>query len=477
MTMPQKQLLRRWRIAGTSAIIIILASTPAALSQRNEDGGRRIYQEQLRVRLDQQQAAARQIGLDAGGWFNFAFFTYDDPLGKERTLRQYELRLWASYTHQGVHRFYVRGIMGFDDWNPSDNPNGDTGDKFRQPRLERAWYRFDYDQLIRNQTGKDPKAGFKVEVGRDFYVMGTGLVLAIPLDAVKLTGRIGDLTVNGLIAKTITHTYNIDDSPAVRDHMDRCFYGIEVKYSGIDKHEMFIYYLWQKDHTKPWGGNPFQQYSYDSRYLGFGSTGSIPYLPKLRYELEMAFESGKSFPELSNEQEKIRAMALDVLLEYIFDAKYHPRVAFQYLWGSGDPDRRLSSNSTIGGNQPGTNDKAFNAFGFRDTGVAFAPDIGNLHTFQLDFSARPLEDIKLFRKMETGTKVFFYTKDKRSGAISDTQATVHSSWVGWEWDAYLNWRITSDVSLTVRYGVFSPGEAFHDRDCRHFLYAGVTYSF
>ena len=475
--MQQKSFSPKTHLLTTIPIILILISTSEIIAQQPENGGRRIYEEQLRVRLDQQQAAARQIGLDAGGWFDFAFFTYDDAFGKERTLRQYNLRLWASYTHRGVHTFYVRGMMGFDDWNPGDNPNGDTGDKFHQPKLERAWYRFDYDRLIRNQTGKDPKAGFKIEVGRDFYVIGTGLVLAIPLDAVKLTGRIGDLTVNGLIAKTITHTYNIDDSPAVRDHMDRCFYGIEVKYAGLDKHEPFFYYLWQNDHTKPWGGILPQQYSYNSEYLGFGSTGSIPYLPHLRYEVEMVFESGKSFPEGANKQEKIRAMALDVLLEYLFPVKYRPRVAFRYTWGSGDSDRRLSSTSTIGGNQPGTNDEAFNAFGFRDTGVAFAPEIGNLHTFQIDFSARPLEEIKLFKKMETGTKVFFYTKDKRTGAISDTTATVHSSWVGWEWDVYLNWRITSDVSLTVRYGIFSPGDAFADRDHRQFFYTGITYSF
>ncbi|KPK79680.1 MAG: hypothetical protein AMJ81_12930, partial [Phycisphaerae bacterium SM23_33] len=239
----------------------------------------------------------------------------------------------------------------------------------------------------------------------------------------------------------------------------------------------FVYYLCQSDHTEEWSEEWFQEYNYDSSYLGVGSTGSL-LLPNLRYSCEFAFESGRSFAWGSTDRrEEIHAMAADALLEYFFQAPTHPRVSFEYLWGSGDSDRPFSGSATLGGNQAGTDDESFNAFGFRDTGLAFAPRIANLHIWQLGVSALPLEHIDLFRKMELGTKVYFYSKHKSGGAISDPTAFKSSSWVGWEWDVFCNWRITSDVSMTVRYGVFQPGAAFISQDCRQFFYAGLTYSF
>jgi hypothetical protein len=44
-------------------------------------------------------------------------------------------------------------------------------------------------------------------------------------------------------------------------------------------------------------------------------------------------------------------------------------------------------------------------------------------------------------------------------------------------DTFANWRITSDLALTVRYGVFFPGSTFSDQTTRTFLLTGVTYSF
>jgi hypothetical protein len=91
----------------------------------------------------------------------------------------------------------------------------------------------------------------------------------------------------------------------------------------------------------------------------------------------------------------------------------------------------------------------------------------------------PLEDNKLFEKMEVGSKTFFHHKDKSGGPISDVTANTSAQWVGWEWDVYCDWRITSDVTWTVRYGAFQPGSAFDgsNSDCRQFLLTAVTFSF
>jgi len=472
------------RSFAAACMVAALVLCPAAARAQPAPGGGRVYREQLRVELDKQQAAARQIGLDGGGWFTFALFNYDDPAARQdRTLRQHEIRLWGSYTHAGVHTFYVRGVTGYDDWNSGDNPDieGKSADDFREPRVERAWYQFDYDRLVSNRTGRKPDLGGQVKVGRDYYTIGTALTLALPLDAVQIVAHWRNWQVMGMFAMTIHDTANIDDSAAVSDRMDRHFYGGEVRYKGFSRHEPFAYFLIQRDHTgkdSSAARQTVQSYHYDSNYVGLGSTGSV-LLPNLRYETELVFECGSSFAEnVSDHTEGIRAMAFDVLLEYLFDCPRHPKVSFEYLFGSGDRNRRLSSTSTIGGNAAGTPDHAFNAFGFRDTGLAFGPDPANLHIFQGGVSVFPLEQCRRFRKMEVGTKVFFYMKHRNGGAISDTTAVNASSWVGWEWDLFCNWRITSDVSWTVRYGIFHPGEAFGGAtDRRHFFYTGLTYSF
>jgi len=117
-------------------VAVGLMSVPAA---GQDDGGLRIYAEELRTVLDRQEAA--MSGFDVGGWFNFAFINYNDPAaGKTRTLRQYELRGWASMNLQGgAHKAYFRGLLRYNDWNSGGNPTSDRGDDFDEV-IERAWY-------------------------------------------------------------------------------------------------------------------------------------------------------------------------------------------------------------------------------------------------------------------------------------------------------------------------------------------------
>lgn len=457
------------------ALAILAAAGPAERASAEEP--RRIYEEQLRARLDQQLPMVRELGVDAGAWLTFSFLHYDDQSARKwRTLREYELRGWASLNLAGVHRAYVRGLLRYDDWNTGTNPNGEKGDEAEQ-KLERAWYQFDLGQLMQNQTGQRPPVSFRFKVGRAFADIGTALVLSMPLDMVEFDLTAGDWEIQSLLGKTITHTSNIDDSARVSDHQDRCFWGFQVTYAGLDQHRPFAYFLNNQDNTEPWGSDPLQSYEYTSRYVGLGSEGTLV-SPNLQYLFEIVGEWGKTYSEGQTAgRDRIQAMALDVLLEYLFRTKTKPKVSVEYLFGSGDSDRRLSANSTVGGNRAGTVDHAFNAFGFRDTGLSFAPSISNLHIYSLGASFYPLESRKRFKKMEVGTRAFFYHKATAGGPISDTMATKDSRYVGWEWDVYCDWRITSDLTLTVRYGSFWPGAAFEDRTCRQCLYTALTYSF
>jgi len=169
---------------GLAAIVVLLPPAPA-LAQDAEDT--RIYDEELRVALDEQMPLAREMGFDAGGWFNFAFFNYDDAAARKvRTLGRYALRGWASANIREVHRVYFRGLLQYDDWHSSDNPTNARGDDFTES-VERAWYEFNLGQLMANQaSGRRPPVGLRVRVGRQFTTIGSAFVLSVPLDAVRL---------------------------------------------------------------------------------------------------------------------------------------------------------------------------------------------------------------------------------------------------------------------------------------------------
>lgn len=448
-----------------------------SLALRGEEGVR-VYQEELRVQMDQQDIVARDTGVDGGGWFNFAYYNFDDATARRnRTLDQFQFRAWASASVQGVHRAYIRGLCDWDEWSHGDNLNGGQGDHEDDQIIERAWYQYDLGQQIKNETGQASPFKFKVKVGREYETLGTGLALAMPMDMVEMQGGVGSLEAKALLGKSILHTTNIDNSAPVADHQDRCFYGGELAYV-LDHHRPFVYFLDNEDHTDAWPSDPTQSFNYTSRYLGAGSTGNIV-LPGLRYLTEFVGEWGRTYSDgvKDGSQDPICAWAYDGQLEYLFDMKMHPKISAEYMYGSGDADRSTSSTATLGGNRPGTTDNAFNGFGYRDTGLSFAPALSNIHIIDFGGGLYPLEHVSLFRKMEVGTKVFFYDKATGSGPISDSTASRSNSRLGWEWDAYCNWRITSDLTWTVRYGAFEPGDAFWDRTCRQFVFTGITLSF
>ena len=83
----------------------------------------------------------------------------------------------------------------------------------------------------------------------------------------------------------------------------------------------------------------------------------------------------------------------------------------------------------------------------------------------------PLEKCKIFRKLEVGARLYWYQKDS-AGAISDPTATDPGRYIGWEGDLFIDWRITSDLSWTIRYGGFVPGSTYGHgfQDCRNFLF-------
>jgi hypothetical protein len=284
-----------------------------------------------------------------------------------------------------------------------------------------------------------------------------------------------DLQVTGLIGRTVGSTEDFERSrPTTRTR--RAFFGAEARYRGLERHEPFAYVLWQVDHNRDSCFTPLQNYDYDSFYVGLGSEGEI--VENLRYSTEWVYETGRSYGHRRfAKRDVIRAWAFDAELEYFFDAPRRPRASVEYMFASGDGGRLFSPTDSVGGNRGDFEDTGFNAFGWRDTGMSFAPRLSNLHAWRAGASFFALESSRGGGRLELGSDAYLFWKHHRDGAVSDPTATVQSGYLGWELDVYANWEITHDLACTARYGVFFPGKAFEDRTTRTFLLVGVTWSF
>jgi len=416
-----------------------------------------------------------QVFFDYGGWYSFYLFIFDDGVNSSRTFRRHDLRLWTRFKLDGgAHEFYARGRISFLDFNSGDSFDG-RDDDVEGMNLERGYYRFDLSRAARAYGWAEPGYNVTVEAGRDLVEMGTGLTLSVPLDHVAVGVSRGAWKVRGIVGQTVGSIQDLDlTRPTTRTR--RAIFGTELTYTGWERHEPFVYAMWQRDHNRNGYPSPLQRFDYDSFYVGIGSTGEI--VEHLGYLAEWAYESGRSFGDRRFlRSDVIRAWAMDAQLEYLFLGARKGRVSAEYLFSSGDADRRFSPTDAIGGNRRGHTDSSFVGLGYRDTGLALTPRLSNLHLWRAGASVYPWPGDRRLSKLQVGTNWFLYYKNQRSGAISDPTAGVPSGYVGWAMDYAVNWEVASDLVWTVRLGAFFPGRAFADRTTRTFFLTGVTWSF
>lgn len=474
------------RSIGLAAIMVLAGGTVTTLAQgttaqqqqsrtiQNILDRQRQIDDALEAERLEQEPIASLLDWQWGGWIEHYSFFFDDGVQSSRWLHRPSTSLWTRLTiDDGNHELFARGRLTFNYFHPGDEY--DRQQDWEGPNLERGWYRVRVGRALRLLEPDDPY-GFDVKVGRQEVVFGTGYTLDLPLDGVTFSARWHDWTLTGLIARSIASTPNIDVSEPVDSHMSRRFYGVQLDYTGFEDHQPFVFALWNDDFTDERPTMFFQNYSYDTQYFGLGSRGQL--IPNLNYWTEWVYETGKSYGDRQwLAQDDVRAWAWDIGLEYYFNHPTKPRVMFEYMFASGDGDRFGSPTSAAGGNTRG-DDTSFVAFGYRDTGISAGLIPSNLHIFKFGGSFFPLPDHQVFRDMELGSNWFIYHKHHQSGAVSDPTADRSGEgFVGWEMDYYVNWRVLTDVSWTVRWGAFFPGEAYSDRGMRNFLFTGVTWSF
>jgi hypothetical protein len=469
----------------------VWAQTPQISAQRQ-----RVLEEPFRLMMDQQVPTEKRVLFDWGGWFRSNYWAIDEDTSRDlnesnpkirddgyHAFREQQLRLWGLLNLDQVHQVYARMKLDYWDWNDHTSYNGNDSD-WDGANLERGFYDF---RLSRYQMAYGEKPGdfdFSARLGRQYVEFGNGLTLSIPLDALLVSGYYDNFKVTGLGAWSIPSTYNIDRSVPDNEKESRRYWGVQVEYSGFHDHTPFVYYLNQEDldagMVRPVNGID-QAFGIDSQYVGLGSQGRF-FHRDLQYSVEGVIETGKSYAytpdtDESASRQSISAWAFDTELRYLVPDKKRTLYAVEYLLASGDSDRYFSPIDTVGGNQPGTLDRSFSAWGFRNTGLVFAPMISNLGMVRLGASTFPWENFKAFKDLELGANVFFYHKQRESGAASDNLSFRDHSYLGNEYDFYANWWFTSDLAITAHYAFFLPGEAFPSQSDRQLFYTALTLSF
>jgi hypothetical protein len=485
---------------GLLAAVLAAGFAPDARAQAPTAGSVERFErtlEQIRRETREQVVKDVPVGrralFDYGGYFTFSYLSLDDPEDHNLAFRGYDLVGYGRINFDGIHDFYLRGRGTYRDYNAGDSFDGE-GDHL-EGHVEEAYYRLDAGRLFSLDASGPDTPGVIVQVGRQFETWANGLVLSQYVDAVRGLLEFGAVEVE-LLASITANDYTVDfDSsrPEFDDETRRGFYGALLSVRR-GPHRPFAYALIQRDHNdndQLTDGPLLRRFGYDSYYLGVGANGSLS--DRLSYGAEFVYEGGEALsrggelqdgvtpppgfePEAQSEED-IHAFAAELHLDYVPGDDRRTRLGTGVLLASGDDDR-LNSSTTVGGNQPGTDDTAFNALGYVDDGVAFAPELSNIIAFRATASSYPWTgSTSVLDRLQLGLAAFVYLKFDDDAPI--TEPTIPGArYLGFEPDVFVNWQIYDDLFMAMRYGVFFPGEdAFESTHARHFFYAGLTYAF
>lgn len=502
--------------AALSAAAVVTASAPSPAQQGpptgaaglpgNAGGAEQLQREarlrelerfelDTRYRVNEAVPPGQRTLVDYGAFIQGSYLSLDDSAGGNRGLRQIDFVPYVRLNFDGAHELFLRGRFGYRDFNEGDSFDG-RGDEPIDGDLDRGYYSFDlrrYNAAYgRNLLGAGAGSDFNLTFkgGRDLVYWGNGLVLGTTLDGVFVGAEAGAVGVEVIAGVTPVRTVDFDASrPAFEYNTRRGFYGAQA-FLNLGDHRPYVYGLLQRDYNDQDEldlGLIQTSYEYNSYYLVVGSTGGLT--QNLRYGVELAYEGGNTlsngfeasgagglFP-VEQTRNEIQAFGFDARLDYFVNDRHQTRFSAELLAATGDPDRGSSTN-TFNGNRPDTKDRGFNAFGLINTGLALAPDPSNLLALRLGAATIPLPQVPLFSRLQVGADFFVLSKLQKDAPIDEPTSEDHR-FLGFEPDLFLNWQVTSDLTLALRYGVFFPSdEAFgNNDDARQFFYGGLTFSF
>ena len=351
------------------------------------------------------------------------------------------LRPLLDASYENEHSFYLRLKDLYSNKFPEDTAGGYDHDG---PHVDYSYLVLDFRPLW-------------IEAGRRYFKIGRGIAYSDVNDGVQINYLVPGFNAGAFASQTLPHEDNIDTSvPGYLKDSDRHFYGAGVGYTGIRDHQIYSYVLVQRDFSDEEPNSSSQQYTYNSQYYGVGSVGKIS--KNVNYWIEIIREEGKSYVYTTNEEKDVDAWATDIGMEYKWKFYGDPKVSVEYAYGSGDPDR-TSVTDTENGNALG-NDNNFLYFGYFPTGIVSTPRLSNLHLYKISLACFPLKKYSAFEKLSFAFDYYRFFKDRRSGGISDEEATQNSRDVGSEIDFTIDWQAFSDLNISIEFGHFMPGDAF-----------------
>lgn len=461
------------------------AATSTALAQNSQRRFQRLAREAdpaAQQKVDTSLNVAERSQLEFGGFVNFTFFNLNDFNDNHVRLNQPEVTLFGRGVIDGAHTFFARARFQYRDFSKGDSFNGD-GDEWTEPFLDRYWYEFDLRNAVAAYEGRSLGGNFNLRVGRQFVDWGAGLTLSENLYALRPTVEVGAFLIEG-IAGVTPGDPSVIDFDSSRQGYDyntwRGYFGARFAYGFPAGQELYTFLLYQHDYSDNDRSRPplgtDVDFTYNSTYLGFGFSGTwgtrLSYLGEFVYE----FGDSQSDPLRGPQQEEdINAWAARGQLTYMLGDTNLTRFEFETLFASGDSDRNAPT-TTVGGNQAGTTDKGFNSLGFANTGLAFAPSLSNIMTFRLGASSFLFNRVRGLEQLQLGVDLMLLNKMDPDAPIDEP--TKDQRFLGFETDLFANYRITSDLALTVRYGAFFPDDTITSgSQVRQFVLLGVTLSF
>ncbi len=477
-------------------VALLLISCRVVFSQNN--AGRDLQREQRlqqlqqfeldnRERINQAVPPGQRALFDYGGYFSPQFFSIDDSNKDNHVLREYDIVGYLNANFDQANQVFLRARAQYNDYNPGDSFDG-FGSRLINPDFDRAFYKFDLQKYEAAYNGKAINGDVVFEGGRDLVYWGNGLTLGEVVDGVMPAASWGPISLTTVAGVTPTRTVDIQpDRPSFSFDTRRGFYGALLS-ATVGQQHPYVYGLIQRDYNSQNQsviGPISTRYSYNSNYLGIGSTGAIT--DHWRYGIELVYESGNTLSDSSTvsgfqlvpidqTRDNIQAYAGDLKVDYLPQDLHNSRFTFELIAASGDPDRGLT-NTTFNGNAPGTSDKAFNAFGLVSTGLAFGAPVSNLLVYRVGGSTFPFSGPAILRRLQVGLDIYAFDKENAAAPI-DQASNAGMTYLGWEPDFYINWEVASDVTLTFRYGVFMPNaKAFQNDTARQFLYTGAVFAF
>ncbi len=473
--------MQTW-LAGAALLLFSVAV------QAQDDDARRLEQFEQAMDAVRQNYFEKTAGktltehmrLMYGAFTTVSGLVVDDEDGGSRVLRQIDSRLWGQ-VQVGGHMFFGRLRFRYRDFNTGDGFDGEDNN-LTEPIGDRYWYRFDWRTEQRAEDGTDTPWNWWVQIGRQHVHWVSGLVLSEQLYAARGGIDLQKWRFGFMVGQTPnTGPIDFDASrPDFADDVERVFWAFSIEYRGIQGHAPYVYVVRQEDENDTVLGGGIRL-GYDSLYVAVGSTGQIV-TGEWLYRTEFIYESGRSisdtlgaFPQTLDD---IAAWAGRMQVIYLPLSLKHMgfRAEFELLLGSGDSDRSHGSQ-TAGGNLSGTDDESFNDFGFASTGLALAPELANLISVRFGASLAPLRGRgELFEDFRFGLDLFFFFKMDENAPMT-VSSVAGESFLGVEIDVVIDWNLTDDAAIDLRYGIFIPSDAFPFDNELHFFFLGFSYGF